>query len=143
MGINKDYSRKRGHLLEKGAKVRTISFSFDKLDKAQGQTLKQWETEGLLADLCIRTQQISQYSVQECLRQQFVKQYTKVEFPPKSKFKEPIHITPANWAVIHIKPNSKAVVAGYLEDDVFHIVFLDKDHDFWDTDSQDRGKNKK
>ena len=143
MGSNKDYSRKRGHFLEKGAKGKTISFSFDKLDNTQGQTLKQWEAEGLLADLCIRTQQISQHSVEECLRQQYVKQYTKVEFPPKSKFKEPMHITPANWAVIHIKPKSKEVVVGYLEDDVFHIVFLDKEHDFWDTDIQDRGKNKK
>ena len=143
MGSNKDYSRKRGHLLEKGAKGRTISFSFDKLDNTQGQTLKQWETDGLLADLCIRTQQISQHSVEECLRQQYVKQYTKVEFPPKSKFKEPTHVTPANWAVIHIKPKSKEVIVGYLEDDVFHIVFLDTDHAFWDTDIQDRGKNKK
>ena len=143
MGTNNTYLRKRGHLPEKGAKVRRISFSFDKLDKAQGQTLKEWERIGLLADLCIRTQQISAYSVEECLRQQFIKQYTKVGFPPKSKFKEPLHVTPANWAVIHVKPKSKAVVVGFLEDDVFHIVFLDKDHEFWETDIQTRGKNKK
>jgi hypothetical protein len=143
MGANKDYSRKRGHLLEKGTKLRTISFSFSKLDNTQGQTLKEWENLGLLAELCIRTQQISQYSVEECLRLQFVKQYTKVTFPPKSKFKEPTHVTPPNWAVIHIKPNSKEVAVGYLEDDVFHFVFLDKEHDFWDTDIQERGKNRK
>lgn len=48
-----------------------------------------------------------------------------------------------NWAVIHIKPKSKEVVAGFLENDVFYIVFLDKEHNFWDTDLQDRNKNRK
>jgi hypothetical protein len=57
--------------------------------------------------------------------------------------KEPKHVTPDNWAVIHIKPNSKEVVAGFLENDVFYIVFLDKEHDFWDTDLQERNKNRK
>jgi len=57
--------------------------------------------------------------------------------------KEPKHVTPDNWAVIHIKPKSKEVVAGFLENDVFYIVFLDKEHDFWDTDLQDRNKNRK
>ncbi len=144
MAIRNDYSRKQGQLLTKGSKFRSISFTLDKLDSSQGQSLKDWERLGLLADLLIRTQQISQYSVADCLRLQYIKQYTKVCFPPKSKFKEPLHVSPSNWAVIHIKSNSKEVVAGYLdEDDVFHIVFLDKEHDFWDTDIQDRGKNKK
>jgi len=140
---NKDYSRKRGHLPERGKKARTISFSFNKIDRTQGQTIKNWEEEGLLAELIIRTQQISQHSVEECLRLQYVKQYTKVLFPPNSKFIEPTHVTPTNWAVIHIKPNSKEVAVGFLEDDVFHVVFLDKEHEFWDTDIQDRGKNKR
>ncbi len=143
MGTNKKYSRKRGHLLEKRSKFRTISFSFAKLDNTQGQTLKEWEKEGLLADLCIRTQQVSQHSVEECLRKQFVKQYTKVGFPPNSKFKEPTHVTPPYWAVIHIKPKSKEVVAGYLEDDIFYIVFLDREHDFWNIDIQQKGKKRK
>ena len=145
MGKKNNFDRKRGHLEAIGNKNenRRISFSFQYLDKNQGQTLEEWEAEGLLADLIIRTQQISQHTVEESLRLQYIKQYTKVAFPPTSKFKEPKHITPDNWAVIHIKPKSKEVVAGFLENDVFYIVFLDKEHNFWDTNLQDRNKNRK
>ena len=143
MAKKNNFDRKQGHLQALGAKKRSISFSFQYLDNTQGQSLKEWEAEGLLADLILRTQQISQYTVEESLRCLFIKQYTKVSFPPTSKFKEPKHVTPDNWAVIHIKPKSKEVVAGFLENDVFYIVFLDKEHDFWDTDLQDRNKNRK
>nr|WP_314289561.1 hypothetical protein [uncultured Capnocytophaga sp.] len=143
MANKNKFDRKQGHLQALGAKKRSISFSFQYLDNTQGQTLKEWEAEGLLADFIERTQQISQYTVEESLRLQYIKQYTKVAFPPTSKFKEPKHITPDNWAVIHIKPKSKEVVAGFLENDVFYIVFLDKEHNFWDTDLQDRNKNRK
>ena len=143
MANKNKFDRKQGHLQALGAKKRSISFSFQYLDNTQGQTLKEWEAEGLLAEFIVRTQQISQYTVEETLRLQYIKQYTKVSFPPTSKFKEPKHVTPDNWAVIHIKPKSKEVVAGFLENDVFYIVFLDKEHNFWDTDLQDRNKNKK
>ena len=143
MAKKNNFERKQGHLQALGAKKRSISFSFQYLDNTQGQSLKEWEAEGLLAEFIVRTQQISQYTVEETLRLQYIKQYTKVSFPPTSKFKEPKHVTPDNWAVIHIKPKSKEVVAGFLENDVFYIVFLDKEHNFWDTDLQDRNKNKK
>ena len=145
MAKKNKFDRKRGHseaIGDKNKKSR-ISFSIQYLDNTQGQSLKEWEAEGLLADLMLKIQQISQHTVEESLRCQFIKQYTKVSFPPTSKFKEPKHVTPDNWAVIHIKPESKEVVAGFLENDVFYIVFLDKEHDFWDTDLQDRNKNRK
>lgn len=143
MAKKNKFDRKQGNLEALGAKKRSVSFSFQYLDNTQGQTLKEWEAEGLLANLMLRTQQISQHTVEQCLREQYIKQYTKVPFPPTSKFKEPKHVTPDNWAVIHIKDKSKEVVAGFLENDVFYIVFLDKEHDFWDTNLQDRNKNRK
>ena len=145
MAKKNKFDRKRGHSEAIGDKnkKRRISFSIQYLDNTQGQSLKEWEAEGLLADLMLKIQQISQHTGEESLRCQFIKQYTKVSFPPTSKFKEPKHVTPDNWAVIHIKPESKEVVAGFLENDVFYIVFLDKEHDFWDTDLQDRNKNRK
>ena len=39
------------------------------------------------------------------------------------KFDKPNHVNPAYWAVIHITPTSKEVVAGYIEDNIFYIVF--------------------
>jgi hypothetical protein len=137
------YERKAGSRQAIGEKKRTITFSWVKLDPAQGQNIKQWEDGSLLSQLCIRMQQIGQQNATNALAQQLIKQYTQVGFPPDSKFKVPQHVSPIYWAVIHITPNSKEVVAGYIEDDVFYIVFLDKDHHFWPTNIQDRGKTRR
>lgn len=139
----KSYTRKQGSRKAVGEKKRKISFSWEKLDAQQGQRIKEWEEEELLSQLCERMQQIGQYEAAEALHKQLIKQYTKVGFPSNSKFIEPKHVSPINWAVIHIKPKSKEVVAGYIDDDIFYIVFLDKEHHFWPTSIQDRGKNKR
>jgi len=141
---NNRYERKRGNRDKVLPKDSEISFSWTKLDNTQGQSIIEWEKLGLLSVLCHRLQQIGQYSSSEALAKLYIKQYTKIGFPEKSKFKEPKHITPPNyWAVIHITTNSKEVVAGFIEDNIFYIVLLDKDHHFWPTVIQDRGKTKR
>ena len=138
------YDRKNGTRPSVGQKSKTISFSWEKLDSVQGQRIPEWEKEGLLSKLCLRLQQIGQFDATNALGQQLIKQYTQVGFPPKSKFTVPKHVSPSYWGVIHITPNSKEVVAGYIEEDVFYIVFLDKEHHFWPSmNIQDRGKNKR
>lgn len=138
-----EYNRERGKRKAVGPKEITISFSWSKLDPVQGQSIDQWEKDGLLSKLAKRLQQIGQYESSQALALQLIKQYTKVGFPEKSLFKEPKHLTPMYWAVIHLTPTSKEVVAGFIEDNVFYIVFLDKEHHFWPTDIQNRGKNRK
>jgi len=142
MSSHDRYERRRGSKPAKGPRKRIISFSFSKLDRTQGQSWDEWEKDGLLADLCKMMVEIGQHEVSQVLAQQKIKQYTKVGYPPNSKFKEPNHVSPTYWAVIHLKPNSKEVVAGFLEEDVFYIVFLDKEHEFWPTDIQARGKKR-
>jgi len=136
-------NRTQGKKLAVGQKKKTISFCFSKLDVNQGQKIPEWEALGLLSQFIARTQQIAAYEYDQALAQQMIKQYTQVGFPPKSEFTEPKHVTPQYWAVIHITANSKEVVAGFLEDNVFYIVFLDKDHKFWPTNIQNRGKVKR
>jgi hypothetical protein len=138
---SEQYLRKAGNRKAIGEKKRTISFSWEKLDASQGQTILDWEKDGLLSQFCTRMQQISQYEALAALANQLIKQYTQFGFPPDSKFLIPRHVTPVYWAVIHITPKSKEVVAGYIDDDVFLIVFLDKHHHFWPTNIQNRGKN--
>ncbi|SMC52095.1 hypothetical protein [Chryseobacterium sp. YR221] len=135
-------NRKQGNrsAVEKKA---SISFCFSKLDRNQGQTIKEWEEKGLLSVLITRTQQIGNHLYQEALASKLIKQYTKVGFPPESKFKPPNHVSPQYWAVIHITPNSREVVAGYIDENVFYIVFLDEEHKFWPTNIQNRGKNRR
>lgn len=141
---SKGYVRIRGRRPAVGQKIKTITFSWVKLDVNQGQSIDEWEKEGLLSVMCEMMRQVGQYSSTQVLACRMIKQYTKVGFPPNSLFEEPKHVSPVYWAVIHIKPKSKEVVAGYLEEEVFYIVFLDKEHKFWPTkDIQDRGKNRR
>ena len=125
------YLREQGKRKAYVEPQRKIKFCFTKLDRNQGQSIKQWEALGLLSTFLERTQTIGQMSTTEAFASQSIKQYTKVDFPPDSKFKKPNHIPDVTYSVIHITPNSKEVVVGYVENDVFYIVFLDKDHHFW------------
>ena len=110
--MQNNYQRKRGNRPAKGAKGRTITFSWVKLDVNQGQSIEEWEENGLLSQLCIMMRQIGQFEASQVLAQQIVKQYTKVGFPPNSEFELPKHVSPTYWAVIHLKPNSKEVCGG-------------------------------
>ena len=141
---DKRYERTSGQRQAVGIRQRTITFSWEKLDVNQGQTIKDWENKGFLSQLCMRMQQINQYETSVALAKRWIKQYTQFGFPPDSKFSVPKHVSPPYWAVMHITPSSKEVIAGYIEDDIFYIVFLDEDHHFWPSmNIQDRGKNKR
>lgn len=127
------YIREQGTKGENVKKQRTITFSLSKHIVAEGQSIEQWEELGLLAQLLTRIKFMGQLTVHEIRQKKFIKEYHKVEFPPNSKFTKPKHIPEVVWAVMHITEKSKEVVAGYIEDDVFYIVFFDKDHKFWPT----------
>lgn len=127
------YLREQGKLEARGTKKRRITFSFTKQIPTQGQTIEEWSNLGLLGDLLLRMKHVGQFTAQEALQKGHIKQYTKVDFPPDSEFTSPKHIFNVTWAVMHINTTSIEVVAGYLEDDVFYIIFLDKDHKFWPT----------
>ena len=126
-----DYLREQGKRAARSAKQRKITFSFTKHIPNQGQTIEKWEELQLLAILYNRLKFIGQFTPVEARQNKSIKEYTKVDFPPNSEFKKPTHIVTSYWAVIHITPNSKEVVVGYIDDDVFYIVFLDAEHKFW------------
>ena len=125
------YQRQQGNRNEVGNKQRNISFSFSKHIKAEGQSIEEWDKLGLLAPLFLRIKNLGQHSTLAVRQNKWIKEYHKVSFPPDSGFKEPKHVVGVTWAVMHITDTSKEVVAGFIEDDVFYIIFLDKDHIFW------------
>jgi hypothetical protein len=109
-----------------------IVLSLKDFDCKQGQTFAEWEKEKLLSQAIERLREVCQLTVAQAIQQEIIKVYTKVPFPPESGFYHPRHIPPdINWSSVHIK--GKPCVIGYLEENIFHIVFLDKDHDFWIT----------
>ena len=125
------YKRELKNLeLRQGKKEPLIVLSFKDFDRKQGQSFTEWQGEQLLALAIERLREICQYTVGQATQQQIIKVYTKVPFPPESGFVHPKHVAPdVDWASMHVQ--GKPCVIGYFEDNIFHIVFLDKDHEFW------------
>jgi len=125
------YLREQGERETNKNKGRNLSFSLSMHIKAEGQSIKEWSELGLLEQLFIRLKHLGQYPALTVRQKKWIKEYHKVDFPPNSKFTEPKHVSNVTWAVLHITPKSKEVVAGYIENEVFYIIFLDKEHNFW------------
>ena len=110
-----------------------LLFSFKDWDQNQcppGQTWAEWEKEGLLVPMLDKLVQLSQKDRVEASQQQCIKVYGA--FPASSEFKVPRFIEgEVEWAVIEDVGGQKHRIAGYMLDNVFYIVFLDKDHKFW------------
>lgn len=134
------YQRNPQGLSDKSAKPKKIVFSFEMLDRNQGQSFEEWQTHNILALLCEKLAGISKLSVEEAKREQIIKEYPV--FPTKTEFTHPKHVPDdVLWASMHIQ--GKECVIGYFETNIFYIVFLDKEHEFWKTDLQDRNKIKR
>lgn len=124
------FLREQGDRKAQKAKKRKLTFSNEYLiDITEGQSSLEWQELGLMAVMFEMMRHLGKYTCEEALRDGSIKQYGK--FPDHSMFTEPKHITGVNWGVMHVTKKSKQVVAGFLEDDVFHMVFLDKDHQFY------------
>ena len=112
-----------------------ILFSCKDFDGAQippGQNYEEWQKEGLLAYMLQKFGHICALNVVEAQQQKVLKIYGN--FPFDSDFKHPRHINEdVNWAVIMDVKGQKSRVAGHLIDNVFYVVFLDRDHLFYKT----------
>lgn len=106
--------------------------SFKYLDREQGQTFEEWETEGILA----RTIEKLRNYCCNTLKSSIGDGLTIYDsFPKVSDFVKPRHVPEdAQWARIHI--TGLQVVAGYVNRNVFNVVFLDKDHRFCITEKK-------
>jgi hypothetical protein len=116
-----------------GQPRRLVVFSLRYIDINQGQSFSDWESDEILSQAMERLRQVSSLTIGEATAQQIIKVYG--DFPPSEKtdFSHPRHVPEGvNWASCHIQ--GKPVIAGFVEDNIFHIVFLDKNHDFWKSE---------
>jgi hypothetical protein len=137
---NKFKSRSKASLNRKAKTLETrdnkretfIVLSFRDFDINQGQDFEEWEGDKLLALMINKLRAICQITMAQATAQQIIKPYTKVDFPPESAFTHPKHVLPdVTWCTMHIQ--GKECIIGHIEDNIFHIVFLDKEHEFWIT----------
>ena len=121
--------------LRSGKKEPFVVLSFRDYDRNQGESFKEWEDEKLLALAVSKLQSVCELTRIAAIQQQIIKEYPKGEFPPNSDFYHPRHIpNDIAWCSMHIQ--GKERVIGYFEDNIFNIVFLDKDHRFWITEKR-------
>ena len=124
---------RKGLELKSGTPRRLIVFSLKDFDINQGQNFEDWEKDNILTNLLTRLRQISSFTAEDAIRQQVIKPYDN--FPTKTEFYHPKHVPEGvRWGTIHIK--GKERIAGYIEENVFYVVFLDKDHKFWITEKK-------
>jgi len=112
-----------------------ILFSFKDFDVKQippGQNYENWEEEKLLSYMLQKFGNICSLNIVEAQQLKVLKIYKN--FPDDSDFKPPQHIIKdVNWAVIMDIKGQKGRVAGHIIENVFYVVFLDKDHRFYIT----------
>lgn len=113
-----------------------IVFSFKHFVDADdvGQSLNAWaEQDGkLLLGLLQKMQHISQQTPARAAQDTTFTHYGDFPDPSKTDFTCPPQlISEKNWGVIRNIGGQKARAAGFLRDNVFYLVYLDKDHRFW------------
>ena len=112
-----------------------IVFSFKDFDTSQippGQSPQEWQDGNLLAYMVEKFGEICKYNIVEATQQNLIKIYG--EFPGNSDFKYPrtvIQDKKIKWAVIMNIKGQKSRVAGHIIDNIFYVVFLDKEHKFF------------
>ncbi|WP_052126195.1 hypothetical protein [Ureibacillus massiliensis] len=105
------------------------------LDRTQGQDFSEWEQENLLAKAM---ETLRNYSHNSLVSQVDGKKFNIYgEFPPKKKteFNHPKHVPEdAEWARIHV--TGKQCIIGFVNRNIFNVVFLDKEHKFWKSEKK-------
>ena len=132
----KDKSKFRDKLLSgqsdisvKETSNKFMVFSLKDIDRNQGQSFLDWHNCALLHIMLDKLHEFSKKTLPEAQRMNFT---IYDNFPKESDFEHPDHIAPdAKWASMHIQ--GLECIAGHLVGNIFHIVFLDKDHRFWIT----------
>lgn len=108
-------------------RYKLLCFNFKYIDKNQGQTFEEWEEEKLLSIMMERFKHLSDNNIMEA-QKGILTLYG--DFPSKSNFNYPSYIPDnVNWASIRLQ--NKERVIGFVKDNIFYVVFLDKDHGFW------------
>lgn len=132
LGLDERPQNTRSEKKVKG-EIPLLVFSFKDFDSNQcppGQTFKEWEKGELLAPLMTKLVELSNKnrviaSLEGCLS-------TYDIFPEDSDFKKPKYIEgDVQWATIKDVGGQLHRVAGYIVDNVFYVVFLDKEHKFY------------
>jgi hypothetical protein len=116
-----------------------ITVSFKDVDftqpKGNEQTFDTWSNDCLLEPLLEKIRQLTKLTREEAEKQQIIKVYGDI--PDHSDFIHPKHVDEnASWAVLKGIGGQVSTLAGYIVENTFYVVFLDKEHRFWPTEKK-------
>lgn len=140
---SKRYSRSQGNKPRKGnkASIKKVVVSYIYLDRSQGQTFEQWDkTEGRLLRWGNIVQRLNALTTEQALRLVIVKYTDKSKFdshnmPKKSKWTYPRRLNNKEIIWCKIVVMNLVRVIGFMEENIFYVVFLDENHEFYPTEA--------
>lgn len=95
-----------------------------------GQTFEEWESEKRLSVLMKKFVDVCMYNRTEAMQMKLLKVYG--DFPDNSDFRKPDYIEgDVEWDTLQRIGGQKPRLAGYIIDNVFYPVFLDREHRFY------------
>jgi hypothetical protein len=139
-----NYKRIQGGFEPKGEKSasKLILISYIYLDRAQGQTFEMWDlTKGRLVRWENLIQHLNTLTVQKALQTEKIVKYLNPELRSpnmhkNSKWKFPAHLLDKDFIWCKIVVMNLVRVIGFLEDNIFYVVFLDEKHEFYPTEAK-------
>lgn len=126
---------KRGVDLLNVSSLIRFNFKYYSYGDGFGQSFENWQNEGILKDLNEKLHGFSSSSVEELKKSKRLALYER--FPENSEFNEPIAFKNLNvkWARLRLNSSRRLIGVFVLDvpavSDVFFVVFLDKDHQFY------------
>lgn len=111
----------------------TFSFKYFQDQDGTGQSLKTWlETEVLLVQgLVNKLVYLSDNTLTASQQNKILTLYRQFPARNQTDFTCLAGFENENWGTIRKLNGQKGRAAGFLRDNVFYVVFLDKDHRFW------------
>lgn len=113
----------------------SISFKYFKdTDKTPAQSISTWKDEDKILDMLLALKYIS--SNNATVVQTTEKLTLYAEYPSKEKNEFPLPEglpSGIRWGTIQNIGGQKSRIAGFLKDNIFYLVYLDRDHRFWIT----------
>ena len=135
---SRDYSRKEKTRAERVTPQRLLRVLFTKMDQDQSDCFWEWikEIKGqqtLYDNMNARLKHVTSKSINELVQEKILCDYG--ERPSKCGMKKPDFITnneDKSWARINIEGSAKLIGILDKQNSEFKVVFLDKDHRFWE-----------
>lgn len=97
-----------------------------------GQSIDSWRDDGCLGELVEKLTYLTANGITKVMSDDIFTNYNRYPDSSVNDFKCPDGLSKdESWGVIKNIGGQKRRVAGFLRDNVFYIVFFDRDHRFW------------